>query len=73
MPYRAVLHNDGSEEDYALVKNERELRAALHRMIEDKEDAWSNGDTIVVFKVTDVEVANEVFWDNLTAEMRARR
>jgi hypothetical protein len=66
MPYRVVLHNDGDEEAYALVKTEREVSGAAHRMISEHGDIWRNGDTIVVFKITDVEAANEVFWENLT-------
>lgn len=70
MPYRVIIHNDGVEEAYELVKTERELRGTIHRMINEKEDAWRDGDSLVVFKITEVEVANEVFWEELTAKMR---
>ena len=73
MPYRVIIHNDGDQEAYALVKTERELRGTIHKMINEKEDAWRNGDSLVVFKITDVEAANEVFWEELQSEMRKPR
>ena len=73
MPYRILFHNGDSEEAYALVKTTRELRSAIHKMVEHKEDDWYSGDTISVLKITEVEAANEVFWDDLTEQMRRKR
>jgi hypothetical protein len=73
MPFRVVFHNDGYEEDYALINTEREVSGVIHKMINEHGDIWRDGDTIIVFKITDVEASNEVFWENLTAEMRNRK
>jgi len=72
MPFRIVLHNKGAEENYARVKNSQSVSPAIMKLILEKED-WEDGDTISVFKITDVDAQNEDFWDNLYKEMRENR
>lgn len=71
MPFRIVLHNEGAKEDYLRVEHSNEVTPAIVKMIKDKED-WRDCDTIIVFKVTDVDAKNEDFWDNLMSELRNR-
>lgn len=69
MPFRIVLHNQGNEEDYIRVDDEMSVSKAIIDMVQEKED-WCDNDTIVVFKVTDVEAKNEDFWENMMSGMR---
>lgn len=71
MPYRIVLHNNGMEEDYVRVNGQHEVSKAISTMIEGKED-WVEGDSILIFKITDVEAQNEDFWENMMADLRRK-
>jgi len=70
MPFRIVLHNGGDEEEYRRVDLERNVASAIHQMVQSHGDVWRDGDTIVVFKITDVDAKNEDFWENMMKEMR---
>ena len=69
MPFRIVLHNDGDEEDYVRVQNDYQVPEAIHKLIKEKED-WRDGDSVIVFKVTDIEAKNEDFWEEMVVNMR---
>ncbi len=64
------MHNGGDEEEYRRVDHEGKVASAIHAMVQSHGDVWRDGDTIVVFKITDVDAKNEDFWENMMKEMR---
>lgn len=71
MPYKIILQGDhGGVLDDATAKTEADLKAKLHEMVDDTE--FVSGDHITILSMSDVEVPNEAYWNNMLEEIRRR-
>lgn len=69
MPFKIVLQGGhGGVLDDITVKRDVDLKQALHDAI----DEWelSGSDRITLLSMTDVEVENETFWNNMLEDIR---
>lgn len=73
MPYKIVLQGDhGGVLDDLTVKTHTDeaLKAALHTAVDEWE--FSPGDQITIMSMSDVDVHNEAYWNNMLEEIRRR-
>lgn len=71
MPFKIVLHAPHGALDQITVRKDKDLKKELHKAIEDWE--LSDGDSITLFKVTDIEVGTDDMFEGIIADLRSRK